>query len=117
MVFHGYVICFSSVLVLTYTIIVLGNSLLLIAAQNGRADIIDDLLLGGADVNLGNNHKNSAIHLTAQNGWTAVLRKLLKAKKININFKDLHANTALHLAAQNGQTGVRFLSYFARYVI
>ena len=83
-----------------------GNSLLLIAAQNGRDEIIEDLLLGGADVNFGNNHKNTAIHLAAQNGWTKVMEWLLKAKKIDVNAKDLHANTALHLAAQNGAIGV-----------
>jgi len=83
-----------------------GNTLLLIAAQNGRDGVIEDLLLGGADVNKGNNHKNAAIHLAAQNGWTKVMEILLKAKKIDVNFKDLHANTALHLAAQNGQTGI-----------
>ena len=60
-------------------------------------------------MNKGNNHKNAAIHLAAQNGWTKVMEILLKAKNINVNFKDLHANTALHLAAQNGQIGVRVL--------
>ena len=79
---------------------------MLIAAQNGRDEIIEDLLLAGADVNLGNNHKNTAIHLAAQNGWTKVMDWLLKAKNIKINAKDLHANTALHLAAQNGAIGV-----------
>ena len=44
--------------------------------------------------------------LAAQNGWSEIAAKLLRAKKINVNFKDLHANTALHLAAQNGQIGV-----------
>ena len=57
-------------------------------------------------MNFGNNHKNTAIHLAAQNGWTKVMEWLLKAKNINVNAKDLHANTALHLAAQNGAIGV-----------
>ena len=92
---------------------ILGNSLLLIAAQNGRDEIIEDLLLGGADVNFGNNHKNTAIHLAAQNGWTKVMEWLLKAKNINVNAKDLHANTALHLAAQNGAIGVCYLNFFS----
>jgi len=83
-----------------------GNTLLLIAAQNGRDGVVRELLLGGADVNKGNNHRNSAIHLAAQNGWPLVMETLLKAKKIKVNFKDLHANTALHLAAQNGQIEV-----------
>merc|ERR1712008_483345 len=83
-----------------------GNSVLHIAAQNGRAGIIEDLLLNGADVNYGNNHENTAIHLAAQNGWNEVAGHLLRAKKLNVNKKDLHANTALHLAAQNGQLGV-----------
>ena len=90
---------------------ILGNSLLLIAAQNGRDEIVEDLLLGGADVNFGNNHKNTAIHLAAQNGWTKVMEWLLKAKNINVNAKDLHANTALHLAAQNGAIGVCCLKF------
>ena len=83
-----------------------GNTVLIIAAQNGRADIIRDLLLGGAKVNKGNSHKNVALHLAAQNGQIAVVEELLKARKIKINAKDLHRNTALHLAAQNGQLGV-----------
>ena len=44
--------------------------------------------------------------LAAQNGWDEIAAKLLRAKKIQVNFKDLHANTALHLAAQNGQIKV-----------
>lgn len=83
-----------------------GNSVLHIAAQNGRAGVIEDLLLNGADVNYGNNHQNTAIHLAAQNGWNEVAGHLLRAKKLNVDKKDLHANTALHLAAQNGQLGV-----------
>ena len=86
--------------------IIQGNSLLLIAAQNGRDGVVRDLLLGGADVNKGNSHRNGAIHLAAQNGWPLVMETLLMAKKIKVNFKDLHANTALHLAAQNGQIEV-----------
>ena len=83
-----------------------GNTVLHIAAQNGRDGIIEDLILKGADVNAGNNHKNTAIHLAAQNGFDKVAAHLLRAKKLNVNFKDLHANTAMHLAAQNGQIGV-----------
>ena len=86
-----------------------GNSVLHIAAQNGRAGVIEDLILKGADVNKGNNHKNTALHLAAQNGWNDVTASLLKAKKIDVDYKDLHANTAIHLAAQNGQIGVSFL--------
>ncbi len=41
----------------------IGNTVLHIAAQNGRDEVIPDLLLNGADVNKGNNHKNSALHL------------------------------------------------------
>ncbi|TRY77962.1 hypothetical protein TCAL_08622 [Tigriopus californicus] len=83
-----------------------GNSVLHIAAQNGRTDIIDDLVLNDADVNKGNNHKNTALHLAAQNGWTEIAEKLLKHRRIKVNFADFHGNTALHLAAQNGQLGV-----------
>lgn len=86
-----------------------GNSVLHIAAQNGRLDIIDDLVLNGADVNKGNNHKNTALHLAAQNGWTEIAEKLLKHRRIKVNFADFHGNTALHLAAQNGQLGVTTL--------
>jgi len=68
---------------------------------------VDDLLLKGADVNAGNNHRNTALHLAAQNGWTDIARKLLRHRKIEVDKADLHSNTALHLAAQNGQIGVR----------
>ena len=49
-----------------------------IAAQNGRAGVIEDLILNGADVNYGNNHENTAIHLAAQNGWNEVAGHLLR---------------------------------------
>ena len=90
----------------SHFIFFVGNTVLHIAAQNGRDGIIEDLILNGADVNAGNNHKNTAIHLAAQNGFDKVAAHLLRAKKLNVNFKDLHANTAMHLAAQNGQIGV-----------
>ena len=63
-------------------------------------------MLEGADVNKGNNHKNTALHLAAQNGWTEIAKLLLKHRQIEIDAADFHANTALHLAAQNGQMGV-----------
>ena len=43
--------------------VITGNSVLHIASQNGRTGIIDELILRGADVNHGNNHKNTALHL------------------------------------------------------
>ena len=46
-----------------YLLIVAGNSVLHIAAQNGRDQVVPDLLLKGADINKGNNHKNTALHL------------------------------------------------------
>ncbi len=52
-----------------------GNTVLHIAAQNGRTGIVDDLLLAGADVNADNNHKNTPLHLAAQNGWTELAAK------------------------------------------
>ena len=51
-----------------------------VAAQNGRTGIVKDLLLEGADVNKGNNHRNSALHLAAQNGWTELAEILLKVQ-------------------------------------
>jgi ankyrin repeat protein len=63
--------------------------------------------LQGAEVNKGNNHRNTALHLAAQNGWADLTEILLLHKRIDIDFTDFHANTALHAAAQNGQLGVR----------
>ncbi len=62
--------------------LMIGNSVLHIASQNGRTDIIDDLLLNGAEVNAGNNHRNTALHLAAQNGWTEIARKLLRQVRL-----------------------------------
>jgi ankyrin repeat protein len=91
----------------TFSTFFAGNSVLHIAAQNGRDGVIKSLILNGADVNQGNNHKNVPLHLAAQNGFHKVAEVLLLAKKIDVDAKDLHFNTALHLAAQNGQLEVR----------
>ena len=74
---------------------------LIVAAGNGSADLVQNLIERGADVNLRNSQRQTALHWAAWNNKPATLSALL-AKGAKIDATDLGGNTALMFAAQNG---------------
>lgn len=75
----------------------LGDTPLLIAARNGRVNVLTVLLDRGADVNARDNHGTTALMISASqeddNDLKAV--RLLIAKGADVNLKDNNGFTAL----------------------
>ena len=84
-----------------------GATPLIIAAQNGHAEIVAKLLAQGADVNAAASDGSTALMLAAQNGHTETVSALLLRKDINVDAKiSAYRLTALFLAAQNGHAEI-----------
>ena len=80
-----------------------GVTPLMIAALNGRADLVACLISNGAQVDLDLEHGDRAPALiwAADNGHAEVAKLLLK-HGANVNSKDSSGNTALSIARSNG---------------
>ena len=81
-----------------------GFTALMIAAENGHADVVKELLEKGANVNLENKQGFTALILAAQEGHTGVVTELL-TKGADVNKTNKRKMTALMLAAFEGHTG------------
>lgn len=68
------------------------------AASTNNTELVEKLLLSGADPNSSDEHKRSPLHLAACRGYVDVVRILLRYGA-NPNIKDTLGNTPLHLAA------------------
>ncbi|VVD03511.1 ankyrin repeat domain-containing protein 54 [Leptidea sinapis] len=71
---------------------------LCLAASTNNTELVEKLLLSGADPNSSDEHKRSPLHLAACRGYASVVKTLLK-HGANPNIKDTLGNTPLHLAA------------------
>ena len=67
--------------------------------------VLERLIEAGANVNEANAHKQSPLHLAAQNGHTQITQLLVQAGA-DLDFKDLIGNTPLHTAFHNSHTGI-----------
>ncbi|XP_072947461.1 ankyrin repeat domain-containing protein 54-like [Epargyreus clarus] len=74
------------------------NKKLRFAASTNNTELVEKLLLSGADPNSSDEHKRSPLHLASCRGYVDVVRSLLK-NGANPNIKDILGNTPLHLAA------------------
>ncbi|XP_013190728.1 ankyrin repeat domain-containing protein 54-like [Amyelois transitella] len=74
------------------------NKRLRVAASTNNVELVETLLLSGADPNSSDEHKRSPLHLAACWGYVDVVKTLLK-HGANPNIKDSLGNTPLHLAA------------------
>lgn len=87
-----------------------GDTALLIAATNGRADLVEALIAGGAKVDLrrrGSWDEETPLYAAAAHGFTSVVRLLIDAGanpnvRRGANGADVHA---LYWAASKGDTG------------
>lgn len=75
-----------------------GRTLLHIATQNGRTDIMDLLLTMGANINEEDYQGNTDLHYAILNNHIEAIEFLLGCPNININANDHQGNTSLHLA-------------------
>jgi len=76
-----------------------------LAAKNGHLEIVRLLIKNGADVNIVNKEKETALHLAAKNGHLEIVGLLIEKLLIEKGKVDTLNNnyiTALHLAAKNG---------------
>lgn len=79
-----------------------GNTLLMIAARNGNANLLDYLLRNKSNTLKRNRYGDSAIMLAAFRGHTDIVRRLLNAGN------DIHQSgwNALHYSAYAGHTDI-----------
>ncbi|XP_061714866.1 ankyrin repeat domain-containing protein 54-like [Cydia strobilella] len=73
------------------------NQKLRFAASTNNTELVEKLLLLGADPNSSDEFKRSPLHLSSCRGYVDVVRTLLK-HGANPNIKDTLGNTPLHLA-------------------
>uniref|UniRef100_UPI00333F2B1E ankyrin repeat domain-containing protein n=1 Tax=Wolbachia endosymbiont (group B) of Pilophorus perplexus TaxID=3066160 RepID=UPI00333F2B1E len=76
-------------------------TLLMIAARNGHASVVEVLLKAEANVNEKGWRDATPLHFAARNGHASVVEVLLKAEA-NVNAVDIEGWTPLHVAAGNG---------------
>lgn len=87
----------------------IGWTPLSIAAHKGHMELVNNLLLNHARVDVFDLEGRSALHLAAEKGYIQVCDALLSNKAF-INSKSRNGRTALHLAAMNGYADlVKFL--------
>jgi uncharacterized protein len=78
---------------------------LILAAQQGRADVVDYLLRLGADTAVTDAYGNNALWAACYSECADCIALLLKAN-ININYQNLTGATALTFAASSGKQAV-----------
>ncbi|KAF2967382.1 hypothetical protein GQX73_g6177 [Xylaria multiplex] len=75
------------------------------AAANGRDEIVELLLVKGANINAKDDSGRTALHGAVENKHYEVARRLLDSKS-EVNVGDNSKQTALHRAAENGHEAV-----------
>lgn len=82
-----------------------GDTPFIIAVRKGREPLARTLLELGADVNLRNRAKRTALHEAANNGSMPML-KLCLTYRARLDLQDVNGNTPLHLATARTHTEV-----------
>jgi ankyrin repeat protein len=82
-----------------------GKTVMHLAAENGRLDVVKALLKKTSSINLRDSAGRSALHLAAENGHPKMVELLLH-ENVDINLTDDDGKTVLHIAAENGRLDV-----------
>jgi ankyrin repeat protein len=77
------------------------NTVLMVAAANGRASLVEALIEAGADVNAQNRNGATPLMSAATQGDAAIVRELIEANA-DVHHQDGGGDTALSLAAAAG---------------
>jgi ankyrin repeat protein len=77
----------------------------MLASQNGHTDIVEKLILSGANVDSRNGFGSSALALAAERNRKESVELLIE-HGANVNFRDNDGNTALILASRNGNADI-----------
>ncbi|KAL6803261.1 ankyrin repeat-containing domain protein [Trichoderma sp. SZMC 28013] len=78
-----------------------------LAAGNGHEAIVRLLLANGADVNIKDEHGNTALQKAARGGHEAIATvRLLLVNGADVNIQDQHGNTALYKATKWGSEAI-----------
>lgn len=76
------------------------------AAFEGRLELLEKLLVAGADVNAVAPNKSSALMLAARNGHIDVVRRLLKLPRVDLDLVNDAGLTADNWALQNSNSDI-----------
>ncbi|XP_056141919.1 NF-kappa-B inhibitor delta isoform X2 [Lampris incognitus] len=76
-----------------------GKTALLVAVTANQPDIIQDLMLFGADVNACDFSGQTALHLAAEYGFPEVIQVILSSHAVNLETRNFEGMTPLHCAA------------------
>lgn len=79
-----------------------GMSALMVAARHARADVVDELLEAGADVNLINDDENPALWFACVSGDPHIVRRLIRAGA-DLDNQNVNGATCLIYAASSGK--------------
>ena len=84
-----------------------GDTVLLWAAESGHLAIVEQITPEGTNVNVNatNIYQETALHLAAGNGRSAIVKRLLQ-KGADVNAINISKETALYLAARNGRSAI-----------
>lgn len=91
------------------------ETLLYIAAGNGDLDIVELLIDEGADVNVGNNHNSTPLHIAVWCKNPAVVALLLE-KKANPNARNNNNYTPLHNAVKEYDQEAESVSHLSEII-
>jgi ankyrin repeat protein len=82
-----------------------GNSPLHLALQKDNQELVEHLIIKGANINAADNHGITPLHIATLLGKTKAVALLL-AKGANKNMMDEEGNTPLHIATEKGKEQV-----------
>ena len=79
-----------------------GDTLLMIASDYGRTEVVLELIKLGADINIQDIYKETALCIACKRGYIDIIDILLE-NKANVNISNNYSSTALHFACLNSQ--------------
>jgi ankyrin repeat protein len=83
----------------------LSSALLMVAAFNGKSNLVDILLMYGADINVTDEAGRTPLMLVAESGHKEIVENFLQ-KNAEVDIQDKQGRAALSFAAQSGNSEI-----------